>query len=267
MKRIILAGIICMFCSGLFGQTFLGKKYYVNIGTAISPTIGFMKNYADDARFKTDYTVFPSKIELECGVAANQTTSFSFSAFFRGLPNSQYTIEKESYNNNEYVKYAYDDQYRLGTNMLNIGLNLKLHTEYAPFGPYVKFGVGYNRAWSTVYPTLNTVNYVYYGDYYNQPSTFSEYRKLAPWKETSQFVNISLGLGKAQLITKNWYVDYGFQLGIFLNFYNPGTGKYDPNASPEALKKSTRLLTQKVAAANALSSNLFQLYVKFGFSK
>lgn len=265
MNRILIFLFIAFQTPGVFGQTFLGKKHYVSIGTAISPTVGLFSTNSDDIKYRTDYTIFPAKIELEYGIALNQTTSFSLSGFYRGLPNSQYTVLKEYYV--DYVNYEHSDQYQLSTDMMNISLNLKLHTEYAPFGPYVKFSVGFNRTSSNVYPTLNTISTEHYSNWGSYHPTFSEYRKLESWKENAQFVNIALGLGKSKLVAKNWYLDYGIQLAVFMNFYRPNITHYDPNDTPEGLKKTTRVLSQKTAAANALSSNLFQFYVKFGFSK
>lgn len=269
MKKITLLILILFSNFGVFGQTFLGKRHFISFGTALSPTIGFFDANTREVKYKTDHSIFPSKIELEYGVAVSQTISLSLSAFYRGLPNSRYTVLKES--SEDFVNYVYSDEYQLSTDMVNINLNLKLHTEYAPIGPYVQFSLGYNRARSLVYPTLNKVSYVYYGYYAGSPSEFSEFKKLEPWKETNiQFVNIGFGLGKSQLVTRNFYIDYGVQLAIFLNFYSTDASKYDPRDnynSPEALKEGSRELTQKGAAANALSSNLFQFYVKFGFSK
>ncbi len=264
MNRILLLLLISFQTSGVFGQTFLGKRHYVSIGTAISPTIGLLNAHTEDVEYQTDYTILPARIELEYGIALNQTASFSLSGFYRGLPNSQYTIEKEY--SEDLVNYSRSDQYQLATNMMNISLNLKLHTEYSPFGPYVKISLGYNRAWSDVYPTLNQTTEVYYGMY--NPLVFEEYTKLAPWKERSQFVNIGFGIGKSVLLTKNFYLDYGIQLGLFSNFQKPSASKYNPRStSPGVLKEATRMLSQKTATATALSSNLFQFYVKFGFSK
>lgn len=260
--KITLLGII-LFCTfGTFGQTFLGKKHYISIGTAISPTMGFFDANTRNIKYKTDHTIFPSKIELEYGIALSQSVSLSLSSFYRGLPNCRYTVLYESSENN--TRYTNSDEYQLSTNMMNINLNLKLHTEYAPFGPYSQFSIGYNRAGATVYPTLNRTASIQYG---LGGYGFSEYQKLEPWKEIAQFVNVAFSIGKSQLITKNCYLDYGFQLAVFLNFYSNDISKYDAYSSPEVLKESSRELTQRGAAGNALSSNLFQLYVKFGFSK
>lgn len=261
--RITLLGFILFSIFGVFGQTFLGKKHFLSAGTAISPSIFLMKPHVDPVDYEKEFTVFPSKIEIEYGIAVNQTTCFSLSAFYRGLPNSKYTIESER--SGDLIHYNYLDQYQLSTDMLNISLNLKLYTEYAPIGTYVNFSVGFNRMASIVYPSLYKTSVEHYGS--TNFSSYDEYRKLESWKENANFVNIAFGLGKSNLIARNWYIDYGVQLGIFMNFYNPDASNYNPDDTPEKLKESTKVFTQKMAAANALSSNLFQFYVKFGFSK
>lgn len=251
-----------MMISSVKAQTYLGKRFFLNVGSSFSPSFSFAANGRDSIHIDYESSVFPPEVELEIGAAVSSRLSISATAAYRGLKNSEINMETSSGNPySVYIMYA--DTFRIRTNSFNYGMNLKWHKDYAPMGTYFLLGLNYTQTNATIYPTLvkdesHTVNA-------QNTYQLTETYRLDPIKTKENFMGLSLGMGKSELLTRSLYIDYGAKFNIYF-----GSLKLDYDYIPKAEINNDDFMDQLAPLVrgtifrNLQTTNLIEIYVKFG---
>lgn len=229
---------------------YLGKRFSLLVGTSFSAPMA-NNIYAKGGAFY-DWSLLPSKVDLEIGWTVSEQLHVSLVVGYKGLQNSGYmnTYSESSLTATDF----YLDSFIMQSNSLSIGLDAKFYLEYSPIGKYVLFGGGLSRTSSEVFPTYIRIN-----ENHSINASTTSAIKEKPGIYTTNSIYINLGIGQTKILSKKTIVDYGVKTSIYIgSSINPRGVDY------KSYQSSFPGIIDFIVMGNLHSSSIIEIYFKIG---
>ena len=194
---------------------FLGKKTVLGIGTGLNPTIFKMSDF-EDIESDPEATLLPPKFNLFIERAISNRSCLRAQGAYYPVPDNSFRVYTRSIPEASVQEDVYNS-FLLRTNLTSLNLSLKVYMEYAPYGNYSEFGIGYHRAVTDAYRrTLTTTTF------FAIDETSVEDLRHEPQSLDFSTIGIFFSWGRVAIIKELITVDYGWRLNWIF-----GPGKYD----------------------------------------
>lgn len=265
MIRLFVLNVLTFFFSVSYGQIngFLGKKMIVKGGTSLNvPSINWA--FGNNHKVQDFYThsMFPPKIELESGINLTKDRLISLRIGKQWLQNTGF---KQTFDIDRVRKL---DEFDFKTDAFSFGVELYFFKEFSPIGRYTALGFGYSKMTTHIYPTFTEEVYS------NNGIASRRIRKDDPGIHNTNAYSISLAVGRHRLIKRNVFLDYGYRITLYwdtfmgIKRFISGSKFTDSYMETEFnYKKEFESIVEYINKRNIRSTNLFEIYLKIGFTK
>jgi len=267
MKRFLFALILFFFLSpNYWGQTFLGKRFFAEIGVTYRPNLLNVTQWSDQHFVK--WNPFPPSFQAGVGLAISPRISMRFGASVQ-----QHQISGVIFQDDylfDTINQLYIDTIYFDSKSVDFSFELRYYQEYAPIGRYFSAHGSLVNTHTTLLPVTSYWNVT--------PATFYHVNdRLNETKVTYNSIKLGVGFGRTQLLARNIFLDVGFKTSfVFVNQFisdeefatlieSTKTPFYKTGYSIDYTDSGSRTL-KSGAWRNLQNSYLLEVYFNLGLS-
>lgn len=247
-------------------QTFLGKKFNVDLGTTAMPNL--LSPIFENENYFSKWSVFPTSLQIGVGYAANSRFNFRAEyAMHRPQIAGVRFFETFEYDG---INQQYVDSFYFSSTNKDINFCVRIYQDFAPIGRYFTLFGGISLVKTRITPVTN------YWNVTSNTSYFSNDRHAGIEVVNNTF-RLGMGYGRTQLLTRSLYLDFGFRASLsFANKllseeeYNQiiaiaNTPNYKQGYSLDYTPENSKIFSNGMRK-NMLNTYLFEVYINFGLS-